>query len=300
MPNRRRNFCFAPGCRTGYSRVKDAPKASLFNVPRDEERRKQWERNLHRADKVLDETCAVCELHFEPRYVIKDYVHVINGSEVRIPRGKAKLSDDAVPTILPNLPAYLTKTTPKPRRKRRCSGSEATTSSEKRRKTMDSDPSGPSTAGASAHSTDEASEAAAGFEGAPHHLSFLFHLKTPSKYWSTHYFPDLDGVLYCTSVLEQDAVVTSEKVVMFVCDKPPDAHCKVYLRGRLVHECFPRSQAEAESLLEKVEAFELCVGALNARDYSPAFLTKGIQNQLTLSQGTYYNKNCLRKVESKG
>ncbi|XP_077542697.1 uncharacterized protein LOC144155244 [Haemaphysalis longicornis] len=201
MPNRRRNFCFAPGCRTGYSRVKDAPKASLFNVPRDEERRKQWERNLHRADKVLDETCAVCELHFEPRYVIKDYVHVINGSEVRIPRGKAKLSDDAVPTILPNLPAYLTKTTPKPRRKRRCSGR---------------------------------SEAAAGFEGAPHHLSFLFHLKTPSKYWSTHYFPDLDGVLYCTSVLEQDAVVTSEKVVMFVCDKPPDAHCKVYLRGRLL------------------------------------------------------------------
>lgn len=40
MPNRRRNYCFAPGCRTGYSRVQDAPKASLFRVPRDEERRK--------------------------------------------------------------------------------------------------------------------------------------------------------------------------------------------------------------------------------------------------------------------
>lgn len=119
MPSRHRNYCFAPGCRTGYSRVKDAPKASLFNVPRDEERRKQWERNLHRADKALDATCAVCELHFEQRYIIRDYVHLVDGKEVRIPRGRPLLSEDAVPTILPNLPAYLSKTTPKPRSKRK-------------------------------------------------------------------------------------------------------------------------------------------------------------------------------------
>ncbi|KAH9384420.1 hypothetical protein HPB48_026427 [Haemaphysalis longicornis] len=79
MPSRRRDFCFAPGCRGGYSRVKDAPKASLFNVPRDEERRKQWDKNLHRADKVLDEMCAACKLHFEPRCVIKNYDYWLRG-----------------------------------------------------------------------------------------------------------------------------------------------------------------------------------------------------------------------------
>lgn len=113
MPRPRQNHCYAPGCQTGYVFVKGAPKISLFGVPKDEARRKLWERNLHRADTPLDDTSAVCELHFEPRYVSRDYVHIIQGQEVRIPRGKPTLSADAVPTILPNLPTYLTKKLPR-------------------------------------------------------------------------------------------------------------------------------------------------------------------------------------------
>lgn len=298
MPSRRRNYCFAPGCRTGYSRVKDALKASLFNVPRDEERRKQWERNLHRADKVLDATCAVCELHFEQRYIIRDYVHLVDGKEVRIPRGRPLLSEDAVPTILPNLPAYLSKTTPKPRSKRKRLDSDAT-ARKKSRDDLVLDTPEPSSASVDVPSTEAATPTAAGPAETDHRFAFLFLLKTPSKYWSTHYFPELDGVLYCTSVL-CDGAVTSEKVVMFVFDQQTDAHCKVYLRGRLAQEHRVMSQAEAENLLEKVDAFNLCVGALNAQEYNSGFLTAGIREKLTLRQGTYFNNNCHGKVTTKG
>ncbi|KAH9365195.1 hypothetical protein HPB48_012851 [Haemaphysalis longicornis] len=84
MPRHRQNHCYAPGCQTGYVFVKGAPKISLFGVPKDQARRKVWENSLHRADKPLDDTSAVCELHFEPGSVNKDYVHMIQGQGVRI------------------------------------------------------------------------------------------------------------------------------------------------------------------------------------------------------------------------
>lgn len=51
-----------------------APKASLFGVPKDRKLREEWQRNLHKADKPLDETGAVYELHFESRLVIRECV----------------------------------------------------------------------------------------------------------------------------------------------------------------------------------------------------------------------------------
>uniref|UniRef100_A0A224Z0P5 THAP domain containing protein n=1 Tax=Rhipicephalus zambeziensis TaxID=60191 RepID=A0A224Z0P5_9ACAR len=99
----RLNHCYGPGCTTGYPRVQQSRKLSLFKVPKDADRRLLWERNLHRLDRPLDADCAVCELHFEPHFILRDYVHIINGVEVRIPRGTPTLAPDAVPTILPNL-----------------------------------------------------------------------------------------------------------------------------------------------------------------------------------------------------
>ncbi|XP_037579859.1 uncharacterized protein LOC119462598 [Dermacentor silvarum] len=98
--------CFAPGCRSGYP---GSPKASLFAAPRDEDLHRKWERNLRRDDKPLTESSAVCEYHFEPRYIMREYVHVINGGEVRIPGGKPSLAPDAVP----GCPAYLSVAAPK-------------------------------------------------------------------------------------------------------------------------------------------------------------------------------------------
>uniref|UniRef100_A0A131YNM2 THAP domain containing protein n=1 Tax=Rhipicephalus appendiculatus TaxID=34631 RepID=A0A131YNM2_RHIAP len=109
MKRRTDSHCFAPGCQSGYP---GAPKASLFAAPRDDDLRRKWARNLRRADKPLTETSAVCEHHFEPRYILREYVHVINGTEVRIPRGKPSLVPDAVPTLLPGCSVYLSVVVP--------------------------------------------------------------------------------------------------------------------------------------------------------------------------------------------
>ncbi|KAL3256939.1 hypothetical protein MRX96_046558 [Rhipicephalus microplus] len=231
MPNRRRNYCFAPGGRTGYSRVQDAPQASLFSVPRDEERRKEWERNLHRAYKKLDEFSAACELHFEPRFVMKEFVPHIDGKEVRIPRDKPMLSKNAVPTILPNLPQYLRKKMPKPRAKRKMCENDHAAAKKKSRSALETD-------------CTEFPRAAVGNSGEdcdlthddvpaePEHcLSFCYCLKTPSKYCSMHHHPDLNGGMYCSSTYLEEGVVTSENSVLFLCDKPPDGYCKVFVRG---------------------------------------------------------------------
>ncbi|KAH7972009.1 hypothetical protein HPB52_004997 [Rhipicephalus sanguineus] len=79
------SHCFAAGCRSGNP---GAPKASLFTAPRDDDLHRKCEPNLRRDDKPLTETSAVCEHHFEPRYILLEYVHVINGCDVRIPREK--------------------------------------------------------------------------------------------------------------------------------------------------------------------------------------------------------------------
>ncbi|KAG0413268.1 hypothetical protein HPB47_009572 [Ixodes persulcatus] len=101
MPNRRRQrHCFAPGCQTGYQWRK-GEQPSLFSVPKEEELRKVWERNLHQ--------------------------------EVRIPRGKPQLLPGAVPTLLPNAPSYLSKKASQPRPKRKRKNADASSVDGKKR-----------------------------------------------------------------------------------------------------------------------------------------------------------------------
>lgn len=61
----------------------------------------------------------MCKLHFESRCILRGFVHVINGKKERIPRGNPVLTDDAVSTILPNRPSYLSRNMLKPRPRRR-------------------------------------------------------------------------------------------------------------------------------------------------------------------------------------
>lgn len=61
---------------------------------------------------------------FLGRYIQKEFRHIVNGVEVVIPRDIPVLRDDAVPTVFPNLPKYISKALPK-ERKRRESGSHS-------------------------------------------------------------------------------------------------------------------------------------------------------------------------------
>ncbi|KAH8031009.1 hypothetical protein HPB51_012477 [Rhipicephalus microplus] len=105
MPKQQR-YCFVPGCKIGCgSAWLQGRKLSLFGVPVDDERRRAWERAISRADKRLGKNCVVCELHFEERFIVRNYKHLINGECVEIPRGRPTLTKDAIPTILPTVPA---------------------------------------------------------------------------------------------------------------------------------------------------------------------------------------------------
>ncbi|KAM7303364.1 putative short chain alcohol dehydrogenase [Ixodes scapularis] len=82
---------------------------------RDRATRDFWEKNLQRSDKRLEETNAACELHFEPRFILRDYAHIIGGKEVRIPCGLP----DGVPSLLPSVPLYLSCDPPAGREERK-------------------------------------------------------------------------------------------------------------------------------------------------------------------------------------
>ncbi|XP_049511173.1 uncharacterized protein LOC125939711 [Dermacentor silvarum] len=314
MPRHRQNHCYAPGCQTGYVYVKDGPKVSFFGVPKDKSRRNEWEKNLHRADKPLDDTSALCELYFEPRFVLRDYVHIIQGKEVRIARGKPILRDDAVPTILPNLPTYLTKKLTQERTARKRKRSEKTDGQSKPA-FFPSDnavavpfPRTADAIGTQENSVNHQYLSGAGCEECPQAPrpspcdnvnQFYLNLEMPSVYWSKHSFPDHAGVVYCTAVLTSTAEVLSEKVVMF--SESQSATCfKVLARGVLIKEGAVQSKTEAEDVLRKTASMQLCAGAVRHEDYDEALFTTKLTDHVLTRQGLYFSRNFLGHVPKQG
>lgn len=107
----RAKHCFIPGCSTGYRSVKG--KQTLFAVPEDPVLFSQWDKNIPRADISLQPHSAVCKLHFDERNIERHFPEVrVEGDVVRMKLTIPLLAPDAVPTVFPNLPKYLTKKTP--------------------------------------------------------------------------------------------------------------------------------------------------------------------------------------------
>lgn len=117
--------CSVVGCRGNYRKRKNADddnisSVSVFRFPKEEGRRKEWLRKIPQenltADNITD-NMGVCEQHFDPRFVLRDYTfHRPDGTTFTSPRLAPVLSDDAIPTIFPNTPLYLS-TVPTPKRK---------------------------------------------------------------------------------------------------------------------------------------------------------------------------------------
>lgn len=102
--------CFVPNCKTGYkSQEREGKKISLFKAPSDKELLLKWQKAIPRRDRALSDKDHVCELHFPPDLVLKEWT-AKSGSAVimQIPT-RAKLDSDAVPTIFPGCPSYLSK-----------------------------------------------------------------------------------------------------------------------------------------------------------------------------------------------
>jgi len=116
--------CSVIGCRANYGKRKsanDEDKAcSVFRFPKDAGRLQEWLRKIPQENLTSDQISdymGVCERHFDPRYIVRDYTFKkSDGTVFTSPRGVPVLSDDAVPTLFPNTPSYLS-TTPPPKRR---------------------------------------------------------------------------------------------------------------------------------------------------------------------------------------
>ncbi|CAN8016951.1 unnamed protein product, partial [Ixodes persulcatus] len=120
MTERRRDkrdrTCFVPGCNSGYRSCKEA--RSLFRAPLECDRRETWSRNIKRSDRELHDGSVVCERHFESRFIQRTFQTTINGEVAEVLRERPLLTPDAVPTIFPDAPKYISKPLPKKRKDR--------------------------------------------------------------------------------------------------------------------------------------------------------------------------------------
>ncbi|XP_077519809.1 uncharacterized protein LOC144129531 [Amblyomma americanum] len=296
MPNRRHRHCYAPGCRTGYAGVPAEKKLSLFNVPKDAVRRKAWERNLHRADKPLDENCAVCELHFEERYILRDYVHVVAGKEVRIARRVPAVTPEAVPTLLSNTPKYLSSKAP-PKRAPRKRGTSTVLESPgcKRKKACTSVPTAVHDSG---NCDDESAVECTQWPALD--SNNLRDLKTPSAYWSVHNFSDYEGTVYALSSLEASSgTVTSERAVLFSLSATEITY-RTFLKRKLVAEGAAKTVLEAERVISEASAFLACPGAHSTSAILEKDLTAKLLEKTTVIHGAFHSKTCTGMTTTKG
>lgn len=279
-------------------------KLSLFKAPKDEERRLLWERNLHRLDKPLDADCAVCELHFEPHFIVRDYVHVIDGVEVRIPRGTPMLAPDAVRTILPNLPAYLTLKTPAPRTqtKRRHQGVPAENDNRKRRRISTPAQVLVDTNCATSAGSDEADKASSSPSSeAVVTLDDLRGLDLPSKSWALHEFPGFDGVSYVACSLNSSTRELSiERAVFFSSANNGSVECEAFVQDKLISKSSLVMVQEASDALQLVASVPLCCGAAETSVLPPSDLTHGLHAQMKLRGEIFYSVKCMGKSGKEG
>ncbi|XP_049269282.1 uncharacterized protein LOC125757644 [Rhipicephalus sanguineus] len=103
--------CCVPNCRGNYD---GGPKVRLFSFPKDH-RRVKWKRAIRREDVDIDtqRDPKVCELHFKAEYLRTTTTYTdSNGRTIEVPMSLTRLTEDAVPTMFPNSPAYLSDCAP--------------------------------------------------------------------------------------------------------------------------------------------------------------------------------------------
>lgn len=319
---RTQSFCYAPRCRTGQ---KGAPRYSLFTAPKDPNERKVWQYNLRRLDKPLTQFSTVCERHFDPRFIVRHYVHIINGAEVRIPRGKPKLAKGAFPTLLPDLPAYLSKRLPKQRptkgRKQPPPAKQTVptppASSKTQKKALQDTEDDKSCPDGQVEGSGNADTPTAANQTVSHAVPEppltierlrKCDLGLPS-WWCLLGTRDPHRVVFATTVVKKTAPddsleVTHPKLVSFSkCDDGPEIVVEAYFQGSLCCKALVTSLDEAKAIIRDADATHMCKGSMTPSEF--AEISRDVTTQLLLKigkndEGTVFSLECTRNVDSEG
>ncbi|KAH8022772.1 hypothetical protein HPB51_005070 [Rhipicephalus microplus] len=177
---------------------------------------------------------------------MRDYVHRINDEEVRIPRGTPTLTSDAVPTIFPNLPAYLSKQ-PTPKR------------NERKSKRDDDVPQQKKVRGEIAEVTDvdEPSNGDKVFAAAT--VAAVMEIEIPGKHWTLHEFYDAEGVCFTSCSLDSlSGEVTVEKAVFFTANSVGALHSKTFVCGEQVAGASVTTIQYATTTLQEADDMHIC------------------------------------------
>ncbi|XP_049764640.1 uncharacterized protein LOC126092950 isoform X2 [Schistocerca cancellata] len=100
--------CCVPYCRGNYDCV---PKVTVFKFQEDEATKKKWLSSIRRDNFTPPPSSRVCHVHFHKDDVIWETQIVVErtGQLLTAPLFKPHLRPDAVPSLLPNCPSYLSK-----------------------------------------------------------------------------------------------------------------------------------------------------------------------------------------------
>lgn len=240
---------------------------------------------MRRDDKSLTELSAVCEHHFEAHLILRDYVHVIDGVEVRIPRGKPSLAPGAIPTLLPGCPAYLSVKTPKQRTERKRSACQTIPPRSKK----------PCQDVNSADNEHQEPGELAATESSPFSFQALRGL-APSTSWC-RFEDERFGLIFATSSLKMQArlVITHERAVVF---KPVGGKvcADIYYQGVMCTEKTVASVGDAAAVLQDAEATCVCKGAMTDDEYRQVLPNLTVK----LQAATCSNGLCVFSIKCSG
>ena len=76
----------------------------------------KWKKLIYCSNNELTSKSSAYEFHFEEDFVVRNYVHTINGETVAITRGEPILKPDVILTIFSNFPDYHSVLLPKKRK----------------------------------------------------------------------------------------------------------------------------------------------------------------------------------------
>ncbi|CAN7944226.1 unnamed protein product [Ixodes hexagonus] len=285
--------CFAPQYKTDYKSVRQGPKVS-FSMPKNRDRFRQWGLALRRGDKELQPHSAVCERHFEDKFIVRKFTHVINGEVVGLARGRPCLTEDPVPSILPNAPSYLTKRLPAKRKSRNSTGDLPSKYAKAVDTSHDAGMSLPQCSSFESGSALEETSASTSSEIESTLVAILERCNLPSVFWIVHSVPDSDTTVVFSACFRDGQSIALPKVVVFeVCRFT--IHATVSIQGTVVQQTTLHTGAEANSILEKADMLVPCKGIEVEQRY------RLLLNKMTQKThgSSHFSSKCAGVVQSK-
>ncbi|GBO00858.1 hypothetical protein AVEN_54837-1 [Araneus ventricosus] len=98
--------CSVPACRGNYD---ESTKVAVFSFPNDERLREKWLHAIRRTDFKITKNSKVCEKHFKDGEVLRNstFCNEKTGETISAPLKRPKLKENAVPSIFPGCPSYM-------------------------------------------------------------------------------------------------------------------------------------------------------------------------------------------------